>query len=156
MAKNQFLDFLKLKRRLKIELERAERYAHSLSLVRIVLDNLKVLKRKRSIQKLISELKRVFTNDCRGSDVVGGYGKEELALILPETDVSGAFVVAERMRNKVATEEFGKERRLTLSAGISSYPLHAANLNDLIKEADRALEVAKVSGNRVCAPGLET
>jgi len=149
-----------LKERLKLEIERSQRYVRPLSLARITLDNLNTL--KKASQSLFleaqSKLTALFKENCRRSDVAGYYGEEEFALILPETDASGAFIVAERMRAKAASKKFKVgtgEIPLTLSAGVASYPIHAASIKDLIKEAEEALEIARSSGDRVSGPPPE-
>jgi hypothetical protein len=87
-------------------------------------------------------------------DVVGRYGGEEFAAILPETALEGASVLAERIRARVAAHEFeaaGRRIRLTVSLGVASFPaskiMHASHL---VRHAERAMVEAKRRGrNRV-------
>ena len=160
MNLTEFFSSSDFQARLKLELERAQRYVRPLSLARITLDNLKALKKasRPSLKEAQSKLATFFKENCRRSDVAGYYGNEEFALILPETDASGAFKVAERMRAKAASEKLlvgTEEIPLTLSAGVASYLLHAGSTKDLIKEAEEALEVARSSGDRVSGPPPE-
>jgi diguanylate cyclase len=63
-------------------------------------------------------------------------------MILPETDVEGAMVVAERIREKVA----GPDAVQTVSIGIAAYPAAATTIHALIEAADRALVSARQQG----------
>ena len=87
-------------------------------------------------------------------DIAARYGGEEFALILPETDAKGAYLLAERLRKKVQTFDFlkGKKKRvkITMSIGVASYK-KGMRKEVLIGQADQALYRAKREGrNRVC------
>lgn len=153
-----------LQQGLESELERAERYVHPLSLIMIDVDDFKLYNDTYGhVQgdSVLAEVARIIKGSCRELDVVARYGGEEFAIILPETDSSGAFVVAEKVREAVAEHKFlgrdgQKDARLSVSLGIASYPVHAADLEGLVKEADNALYRAKTGGrNRICKPGEE-
>jgi diguanylate cyclase (GGDEF)-like protein len=87
---------------------------------------------------------------------VARYGGEEFAVILPETAARpGAgvspFPFLERLRQRIETAVFpGEDQlpggRLTLSGGVASFPDDAETVEDLIREADRALYVSKARG----------
>jgi diguanylate cyclase (GGDEF)-like protein len=93
----------------------------------------------------------------RVSDVVARYGGEEFVIILPEAEKAGAILRADRLRAQV--EDFAFEGReyqpggkVTVSIGVSSFPVDAINKVDLIQKADDALLIAKRQGrNRVVA-----
>jgi len=153
-----------LQQRLKSEFERAGRYVHPLSLIMIDVDDFKSYNDTYGhVQgdSVLAEVARIIKGGCRELDVVARYGGEEFAIILLETDSSGAFVVAEKVREAVAEHRFlgqddRKDARLSVSLGIASYPVHAADLESLVKEADNALYRAKTGGrNRICKPGEE-
>lgn len=138
-----------LTHRLETELKRAERHGRSLSLVRLEIDDPNAL--EKIPRKRRSKITSILSQNCRESDVVGYHPEAGYCFILPETGASGAFTLAERIREKLAAENL--ESRLTASAGVASYPAHAANLDDLVKQASNALEIAKSTGrNRVCVP----
>jgi hypothetical protein len=72
-------------------------------------------------------------------------------IILPETSRNRAAELADRIREKVAATVFGKMesqplKKVTLSAGVATYPVDAANEESLIKKADSSLYVAKSQG----------
>jgi diguanylate cyclase (GGDEF)-like protein len=93
---------------------------------------------------------------CRDADTVARYGGEEMAVLLPCVGTARAAAIGESIRAAVeaTTVRFqDAELRVTLSAGLATYPHHAANVADLIAAADAGLYQAKHSGrNRVaCA-----
>jgi two-component system cell cycle response regulator len=81
----------------------------------------------------------------RERDVVARLGGEEFALVLPGTSPDASFVIAERAREKVAAQT-GFELRLTLSAGLASYPEDGLDAEALLRSADNALYAAKRAG----------
>jgi diguanylate cyclase len=91
----------------------------------------------------------------RGKDTVARYGGEEFALILTDTDLDGATVVAEQLRKTISAGELKDKRdggsygRITVSIGIAGFT--PSDLpNKLIERTDRALYLAKEHGrNRV-------
>jgi diguanylate cyclase (GGDEF)-like protein len=81
----------------------------------------------------------------RGLDVVTRYGGEEFAIILPETDIAGAKVVADNVRrNTEADTQFLQPT--TMSLGIASMQGEQINPQELVDQADRALYQAKLQG----------
>jgi diguanylate cyclase (GGDEF)-like protein len=89
-------------------------------------------------------------DDRRSTDVAARIGGEEFALILPETDLEGAQIVAEKIQEVIRTSP-GFEHPITVSMGISA--LSGANIKaeTLVQEADLALYEAKQTGrNHIC------
>ena len=146
--------------RIDEELGRASRFAHTLSLIMIDIDDFKVFNdtfghpRGDKVLQMVSETIR---ENLREMDVAARYGGEEFVVVLPETDLEGARAVAERIRRGVEQLSFiGGEGvppvHKTISVGVASYPHNAANHSKLIETADHAMYVAKRSGkNRVVA-----
>lgn len=100
--------------------------------------------------KVLQNLAVYIREGRRSSDVAARIGGEEFALILPGTDLAGARIVAERIRQVVRTSP-NFEHPITVSMGISSLSRTNARAETLIKEADMALYEAKQSGrDRVC------
>jgi diguanylate cyclase (GGDEF)-like protein len=87
----------------------------------------------------------------RRTDFAARYGGEEFLVLLPDTDLSGALVIAEKIRNGFAEIRLGGEDlELTCSVGVAVLPNHALDAEQLVRAADRALYAAKTNGrNRV-------
>lgn len=91
--------------------------------------------------------------DCaRGSDIVYRYGGEEFVVLLNNTDVEGARLLAERIRQaieEIKCEGFGADFTMTVSAGVAALKADE-DMNTLLQRADTALYQAKLGGrNRV-------
>jgi diguanylate cyclase (GGDEF)-like protein len=98
----------------------------------------------------IAEVLRKMT---RAVDSVARYGGEEFVVMLLETTIATAGVVAERIRARVAAEEFGSGR-MTVSVGAAEYPTHGETPEELIESADTAMYRAKAAGrDRVTLAG---
>jgi diguanylate cyclase (GGDEF)-like protein len=147
--------------RLHDELDRARRYDKDLSLLMIDVDNFKGFNDAHGHvagDVALREVGDVMRRSVREVDVVCRYGGEEFAVLLPETDPAGAFVVAEKMREAVSRFGFAntdgeRTENLTISVGLASYPMHADDRETLLRHADGALYRAKHSGkDRVRSP----
>ena len=91
----------------------------------------------------------------REEDVVSRYGGDEFVIVLPDTDAAGALAVAERIRTVLKSHrflaEFGLEARLSASLGLSLYPDHGKEPQELMQKADQAMYSVKVRGkDAVC------
>ncbi len=142
--------------RLTSEIERANRYDHTLSLILLDIDNFKSFNDSWGHQEG-DRLLRWFASVCseciRKIDVLARYGGEEFIIILPETDYDEALSVAERIREAVDKQslvDFDKDKMITVSAGIATFPLHANTRHALILCADAALYSAKHAGKNRC------
>ena len=93
----------------------------------------------------------------RGIDLACRYGGEEFVIVMPETDLHVAGMVAERLRRSIAGEPFSvnkgaKRIEVTISIGISTLERKGESIADVLKRADTALYRAKHDGrNRVVA-----
>lgn len=87
---------------------------------------------------------------CRGTDIVGRYGGEEFAIILPHTIEAGAREIAERLRAAVERHDW-PHAPITVSVGIATASAETMDGDEVLREADFALYLAKQGGrNRVC------
>ncbi|MES9887555.1 MAG: GGDEF domain-containing protein [Candidatus Sedimenticola sp. 6PFRAG1] len=138
---------------LDAELARSIRFKHPLSLLRIDIDNFKQVNDTYGhpagdavLQKLSDRLLK----ESRGVDYVCRYGGEEIAIILPETDVQNAHQFSERIKQAVSALPFDIDSKqsvsVTISIGAASYPLHGETETFLIAAADHALYEAKEGG----------
>jgi diguanylate cyclase (GGDEF)-like protein len=101
---------------------------------------------------VLRDVTRIMRENVREIDILGRYGGEELAVILPETNAQSAMIVGERLRSKIAGHVFqayDEKLTITVSAGISVYPRDASDSGPLIEKADAALYAAKKSGKNV-------
>ena len=82
----------------------------------------------------------------RGFDRAARMGGEEFAILAPDSDEHGAYMLAERIRAAVH-EAFAEDATaLTISFGISTHPLHGQSADGLLRTADQALYAAKRLG----------
>lgn len=138
--------------RLDREMGRALRHGQPLSLLLLDIDKFKSYNDSYShtegdqALKLVAE---IMKETARASDIPARYGGKEFALILTETDMMGAVVLGERLRQAVASAD-GLQRPLTASIGLATLTPNIFSAAALIAQADRALCHAKGDGrNRV-------
>ena len=98
---------------------------------------------------------------ARSVDVCARYGGEEIALLLPQTPLTGAYEVAERLRRAIASKRLrvgGAEITVTASFGVATYPDSALTRDAFFPAADRALYRAKADGRNCvkCAPVIRS
>jgi diguanylate cyclase (GGDEF)-like protein len=140
---------------LRQEISRARRHKSKVSLVLFDIDDFKKLNDTRGHpegDKVLVRTAAQIKEAVREIDVASRYGGEEFAVILPETSRTGAFVVADRVRQRVENH-FRRTRgvsNVTLSGGVASFPDDATTFQDLVKKADLGLYRAKAAGkNRI-------
>lgn len=158
MARTDFLTGLANHRHfqstLSREVGRARRHSRPLSLLLIDLDLLKTVNDRFGHQAgdaVIRAVARRIQQTCREIDFAARYGGEEFVVILPETDLDGALLAAERIRRSIERTEVGEIGRISASIGAANYPVNATNRDDLIRIADQALYVAKDAGRNQVA-----
>jgi two-component system cell cycle response regulator len=144
---------------LGLELKRADRQKVPVALIMMDIDDFKQCNDNFGHlvgDEILRELGTLIRGGVRELDLAARYGGEEFALVLPNTDKSGAFIVAERIRKAISEHAFLPDtilptQKISVSMGISIYPLEAATGKDLIKTADDLLYKAKDEGkNRSC------
>lgn len=147
-----------LEERLTEELNRSKRYEFSMSCLMIDIDDFKKYNDNNGHQAGDLALKitaHSLKAALRSADIACRYGGEEFCILLPQTSVSEAGVIAERMRMKVAETEYphGKSQPMgtvSISVGISTFGRHIDTAESIIAAADRALYNAKRQGkNRI-------
>ncbi len=135
------------------EFERHKRSGSPLSLIMIDIDHFKQVNDKYGHvagDQMIREVSELFNGAARQSDVVGRYGGEEFGLVLPDTDINGAMLFAERLRLAVQTltvKPYGI--RCTISLGVAEVDSDLRKYRELIEAADRALYRAKRTGRNI-------
>jgi diguanylate cyclase (GGDEF)-like protein len=132
-----------------IELERARRADQRLSLIVGDLDRFKRVNDSHGHAAGDAVLKRVadaIRGAKRGFDRAARVGGEEFAVLAPDCDEHGAYMLAERIRAAVHEAFADQDEALTISFGISTHPLHGQSADGLLRTADQALYAAKRLG----------
>ncbi len=151
-------NFRYFRRQLDLEIKRAERYRHPLSLLMLDIDEFKHyndLHGHPQGNEVLRQLAALLRDNTRETNVVARYGGEEFVVLLPETGKWVAIRTAERLCSMIqdAVFPFEKEQpggNLTVSLGVASYPWDAEEAEGLIQIADAFLYQAKRQGrNRV-------
>ena len=140
------------------EWSRFQRYYRPLSVLMIDVDHFKAVN-DRYGHAVGDEALVAVANACRegkrSSDIVGRLGGEEFAMLLPETDLDQAKIVAERVRQNVAASALqadGVHFNVTASVGFAAATVSMPGFEALLHAADQALYQAKAEGrNRTVA-----
>jgi diguanylate cyclase (GGDEF)-like protein len=140
----------------KREVERAHRYGRCLSAIMIDCDKFKDINDKYTHSvgdQVLRILADRMKNCIREVDILGRYGGDEFAILLPETDLTNALPVAERLRMAVcgrAIETSAGYLPLSISVGVAEICADAITFEGLLEKADNAMFQAKAKGkNRV-------
>lgn len=134
-----------------LALSAAERHGKQLALMYIDLDNFKNVNDSLGHQvgdALLIAFAQRLSGLLREEDTLSRTGGDEFTLILPETDANGAAHTAQRIANAMTDAMFvaGHELTVTASIGIALYPDDAADLVNLLTNADIAMYRAKQRG----------
>jgi diguanylate cyclase (GGDEF)-like protein len=139
------------------EWERSRRYRRPLSVLMVDIDSFKSINDRFGHHvgdRVIVQIANACRDHRRQSDLVARLGGEEFALLLPETDLEAAVIVAERLRDVISRHVLAlpdDNIAVTVSIGVSTASVENT-LGDMLNEADGALYEAKGSGrNRVCS-----
>lgn len=144
------------------EIERATMRKRQLSLVMIDVDHFKSYNDQYGHltgDRILKRMGQIIKENIREIDIAGRYGGEEFSVVLPETDLDGAVLAAERIR--LATENaviqaYDQTVKVTVSLGVATFPEGGETLDEMIDNADWALYRAKSLGrNRTIAFGKQ-
>lgn len=139
--------------RLRKEVSRVARSGRELSVLVMDIDNLKLFNHTHGHlagDKVIRTVARVILSSRRDIDVVGRYGGDEFAVLLPYAGPEAAATVAERILAALKDEHFeapsGIKVPISISIGIACYPSDTDEVDRLFSLADSAMYRAKVAG----------
>jgi diguanylate cyclase (GGDEF)-like protein len=140
--------------RLGEEVARADRYQRLLSLIIFDIDHFKRFNDTNGHpagNEVLRSFAQILQNNARDVDIAARYGGEEMVVLLPEATRRDATRMAERIREEIAGTEFPgmssqPEGKITLSAGVATYPVDAATADELVERADASLYSAKNTG----------
>ncbi|MEH6345271.1 MAG: diguanylate cyclase [Bermanella sp.] len=138
------------------EYVRARRYEHALAIVMMDIDYFKKVNDFYGHicgDKVLVSVANLLRKTVRGIDLVSRFGGEEFIVLIPETDLKGVQLLAERMRLEVADtpiEHNGKSFHISISIGVAMIDSNNGDFEGMINQADIALYKAKDKGrNRV-------
>ncbi|MDP2652843.1 MAG: PAS domain S-box protein [Candidatus Omnitrophota bacterium] len=133
------------------EIRRMKRYGGALCLLMMDVDDFKIYNDTFGHLEgdaLLKQLGQILNENLRDVDIACRYAGDEFVVILPETDLSEAEVVADKLKRRV--EEYAFKMKITLSIGVASFHENMDRFEFILK-ADTALYEAKREGkNRVC------
>jgi diguanylate cyclase (GGDEF)-like protein len=142
------------KEQLALRFNEARRHNSGLAMMLVDIDHFKGFNDTFGHQvgdEVLRQVSNVVKSAARSCDTVARYGGEELALVLPQTDLEGASILAERIRVAIESIEITDKqgRRLptiTASIGVADLELADSDPDGLIARADKALYAAKHNG----------
>jgi diguanylate cyclase (GGDEF)-like protein/PAS domain S-box-containing protein len=147
---------------LRKRLSEARRRKRPLSVVMVDVDALQEINERHGRDfgdQVLRQFGQVLVSSVRISDIVARYGGDEFVVLLPETQLSDAVMLAERMAAKIAESEWPTKDgdiSITASLGVASFPEAGSQLQMLLKAADTALYRAKQAGRNMVYPRLDT
>lgn len=156
------LNFRSFNQKLKEEINRAERYDFTFSLLMIDIDHFKNINDTYGHiagNKILAKLAQCLNSSIRNVDFVYRFGGEEFAVLLVETNIEKARLLAERMRinveNMIVSFD-SQDLNITVSIGVVDFPNESIKSADnMIDEADKALFRAKEQGRNKVVTSLE-
>ena len=138
---------------LDAEIDRVKRYGGTFSIIFFDLDRFKEVNDEYGHlvgDEVLKRVTEIVEKANRNADIFARYGGEEFIILAPATDIAGARVHAERLRNDIEHHRFSEISHLTCSFGVAEYKPDADDVTSLFKRADTALYNAKKLGrNRV-------
>lgn len=145
------------------ELNRGKRYGGKISVMMIDIDHFKRVNDNhghRTGDIVLAAIASQISQALRDTDIAGRLGGEEFSVVLPETELGNAILVAERLRQQVAAGAIdigsGNTLNCTLSIGVADWTDKTEDVEKLLHRADQALYEAKNSGrNKVVSAGFD-
>src|SRR5579872_5460748 len=131
------------------EWKRASRSGRPFSVVLIDLDKFKEVNDSLGHLEgdlVLARVGRLLEQKCRQSNVVARYGGDEFIILMPETGVEQAQILAERLRLWLATDPMLNEHKITGSFGVASFPVHGFSAESIIRVADMGMYISKKAG----------
>ena len=135
------------------EIERARRYGKTFVLIMFDIDHFKNFNDTYGHLQgdiIIKEIAKILLKSIRQIDFAARYGGEEFAVILPEVDIDGGYIVAERIRKLISDHPFPGSKEplhVTVSLGVAEFdPDNIHSVSEMVNEADKALYQSKENG----------
>jgi len=135
----------------------ARRYQKKFSLILLDVDNFKKVNDTfghLAGDKVLVMIGKTLVSLCRESDYCARWGGEEFMILLPNTGLDGAVIMAEKIRRVLEQLQFPISDKVTCSFGVTEYRENIASINEMVNNTDTALYMAKSRGkNRVEVAG---
>jgi len=145
-------------KRFQEEVRRSERKSVELSLLMLDIDKFKWYNDKYGHATgdiVLKHIASTINGMLHVGDMAARYGGEEIAILLPDSDLKKAALLAEAIRKKIGDEPIivrREKHNVTVSIGVSTYPKDGIHEEELVKAADERLYKAKSGGrNKTCA-----
>ncbi len=140
--------------KLQSEIDRSKRHKQSTAILFIDIDNFKTYNDSDGHlmgDKLLHDFTALLHKHCRTEDILGRFGGDEFIVIAPQSSLSGATSLAEKLCREVEKHDFissniNRPFNTTCSIGIALYPEQSDNYEELMDKADKALFISKRSG----------
>ena len=142
---------------LSVEVKRSMRHGDSFSLIFLDVDNFKVYNDTNGHvagDQILIDIGTMLKERLRNNDHAYRYGGEEFVLMLPDTSEEGAAILAEDIRKQIESHPFHNReaqplKKLTISAGVATFPKDGKTDREIIHSADTALYIAKENGRNM-------
>jgi len=95
---------------------------------------------------VLQRVGHILEQNCRRSDVVSRYGGDEFVILMPETTIEQARQLASKLRSWICSDSLLREKNITGSFGIASFPMHGSTPQELIQVADASMYLSKHQG----------
>jgi len=138
---------------LDAEIDKVKRYGGTFSIIFFDLDYFKEVNDNYGHlagDEVLEKVTEIVAKANRSADIFARYGGEEFIILTPETNLSGALIHAERLRNDIEQYEFKNVGHISSSFGVAEFNPEKDDVDSLLERADKALYMAKEHGrNRV-------
>jgi diguanylate cyclase (GGDEF)-like protein/putative nucleotidyltransferase with HDIG domain len=134
---------------LSSEWKRSSRAGRSFALVLMDLDRFKFVNDFYGHLEgdlVLQRVGQILETNCRRSDVVARYGGDEFVILMPETTMEQARQLSSKLRGWISCDPLLREKNISASFGIASYPLHGSAPQELIQVADASMYLSKHQG----------
>ena len=132
------------------EIKRTKRYNNELSIIIFDIDDFKMVNDTYGHQigdEVLKEISKIALDNVREQDITTRWGGEEFFILLPQTNLSGAVIVANKIRTSTQNHIFTeKSLKITASFGVTQFCIENDDEKTIITRADELLYEAKRSG----------